>query len=59
MSEEELELMKQIDEQIEINNKLKKEIEEMDRQIVDHKMSIMEATNTLNNIKRGNIKNEK
>ncbi len=52
MDEEEIELMKKIDEQLEINNQLEREIEEIDRQIVDHEMSIRQANETLKNIKK-------
>lgn len=55
MSEEELELMKQIDEQIEINQRLKEEIKAIESDINEHKTSIDEARKTVETIKRKGI----
>lgn len=55
MSEEELELMKQIDEQIEKNQKLKDEIKAIEDKINEHKSSINEAKQTMESIKRKGI----
>lgn len=52
MNEEELELMKQIDEQIKINQKLKDEIKAIEDKINEHKSSINEAKQTMEKIKR-------
>lgn len=46
------ELMKLIDEQLEKNNALKKEIEEIDLQIEAHSKSIKDAEKILKNIKK-------
>lgn len=52
MSEEELELMRQIDEQIKINQKLKDEIKAIEDEINEHKSSINEAVQTLENLQK-------
>jgi peptidoglycan hydrolase CwlO-like protein len=51
MTEEELELMKQIDEQIEINQRLKDEIKKIEDEIAEHNESIEEARQTIEAIK--------
>lgn len=46
------ELMKLIDEQLEKNNALKKEIAEIDMQIQEHNKSIKSAETILKNVKK-------